>query len=74
MHPGKYVFTQVMEFVSRYEFDKWVSYYCGDYRAHGVNNWNHFIQLLFGELTSLELLRSICLCLKAHKSKLHHLD
>jgi len=73
MYSGKYVFAQVMEFVSKYEFDKCVNRYCGDYRIHGLNCWNQFVQLFFGQLTSLESLRSICTCLKAHKGKLYHL-
>lgn len=45
----------------------------GDYHIHELDCWNHFVQLFFGQLTSLESLRSICLCLKAHKGKLYHL-
>ena len=73
MHSGKYVFAQVIEFVNKYEFDKCVNRYCGDYRVHGLNCWNQFVQLLFGQLTSLESLRSVCMCLRAHKGKLYHL-
>jgi hypothetical protein len=73
MHTGKYVFAQLLEFINRYEFDKCVSHYKGDYHARELNCWNQFIQLLFGQLTSLNSLRSICLCLKAHKRKLYHL-
>lgn len=59
------MFTQVLEFVNKYEFNKCVKRYLGDYHIHEPNCWNHFIQLLFGQMTSLESLRSICLCLKA---------
>jgi len=67
------VFAQVLEFVNKYEFNKSVKRYKGDYHIHELNCWNHFIRLLFGQMTSLESLRSICLCLKAHKGKLYHL-
>jgi hypothetical protein len=73
MYSGKYVFSQVLEFVNKYEFDKCAINYCGDYHIHDLNCWNQFIQLFFGQLTSLESLRSICICLKAHKGKLYHL-
>jgi len=73
MNTGKYVFSQVLDFVSRYEFDKLVKLYKGDYRIRELNCWNQLIQLFFGQLTSLNSLRDICLCLKAHNNKLYHL-
>jgi len=73
MNSGKYVFSQILEFINKYEFEKCVSQYNGDYRTKELNCWNQFIQLFFGQLTSLNSLRSICLCLKAHKRKLYHL-
>ncbi|MFR9502637.1 MAG: DUF4372 domain-containing protein [Rikenellaceae bacterium] len=73
MNLGKYIFTQVLSFVNRYEFDKCVSRYNGDFRTRELNYWNQFIQLLFGQLTDLDSLRDICLCLKVHRSKLYHL-
>ena len=63
-----------MNFVNKYEFNKCVNRYCGDYRVNGLNCWNQFVQLLFGQLTSVESLRSVCTCLKAHKEKHYHLD
>ncbi len=63
-----------MEFINRYEFVKIVKQYNGDYRVRELNCWNQFIQLVFGQLTSLNSLSDICLCLKAHKIKLYHLE
>jgi FOG: Transposase and inactivated derivatives len=73
MNSGKYVFSQLLEFVDRYEFKKCVKRYKGDHRVRDFNCWNQFVQLFFGQLTSLNSLRDICLCLKAHKQKLYHL-
>lgn len=73
MNSGKYVFSQFLEFVNKYEFEKLVKQYNGDYRVRDFNCWNQFIQLIFGQLISLNSLRDICLCLKAHKGKLYHL-
>ena len=73
MNSGKYVFSQLLEIVSKYEFDKCVKLYRGDYRIRELNCWNQFVQLFFGQLTSLNSIRDICLCLKAHKRKLYHL-
>jgi hypothetical protein len=73
MNAGKYVFSQLLEFVNKYEFEKCVKRYKGNYRVRELNCWNQFVQLFFGQLTSLNSLRDICLCLKAHKRKLYHL-
>ncbi len=73
MNSGKYVFAQILQFVNKYEFEKCVSRYKGDFRVRDLNCWNQFIQLFFGQLTSRNSLRDICLCLKAHKNKLYHL-
>ena len=73
MNSGKYVFAQVLQFVNRYEFEKGVTRYRGNHRVRGLTCWNQFVQLFFGQLTSLNSLRDICVCLKAHKKKLYHL-
>jgi hypothetical protein len=73
MNLGKYVFSQIVEFVNRYEFEKCAQRYEGNFRVRELNCWNQFLQLFFGQLTSLNSLRDICLCLKAHKRKLYHL-
>lgn len=71
MNSGKYVFAQLLHFIDRYEFEKCVSKYNGDFRTREFNCWNQFIQLFFGQLTSRNSLRDICTCLKAHKNKLY---
>ncbi|MDR7209320.1 IS4 family transposase [Flavobacterium piscis] len=73
MNSGKYVFSQILELVNRYEFEKIVKKYNGNYRVRELNCWNQFIQLFFGQLTNLNSIRDICLCLKAHHNKLYHL-
>ena len=73
MNSGKYVFAQLLQFVDKYEFEKCVVRYNGNYRTRGLNCWNQFVQLFFGQLTSRNSLWDICTCLKAHKNKLYHL-
>jgi len=73
MNSGKYVFAQVVQLINRYEFDKCVDSYNGDYHIRELNCWNQFLQLFFGQLTARNSLRDICVCLKAHKKKLYHL-
>jgi hypothetical protein len=73
MNSGKYVFAQLLQFINKYEFEKCVNRYNGDHRVRDLNCWNQFVQLFFGQLTSRNSLRDICLCLRAHKKKLYHL-
>jgi len=73
MNTGKYVFSQIINLVSKYEFEKCVKKYFGNYHVRDFDCWNQFVQLFFGQLTSLNSLHDICLVLKAHKGKLYHL-
>ena len=73
MNSGKYVFRQMLDFVNQYEFNKCVNRYFGNYRVRDFKCWNQFVQLLFGQITSLDSVRSICTCLQAHKGQLYHL-
>lgn len=73
MNLGKYVFRQMLDFVNQYEFNKCVKRYSGNYRVRDFKCWNQFVQLLFGQITSLDSLRSICTCLQAHEGQLYHL-
>ena len=73
MHLGKFVFAQIVEFIPRYEFEKCVERYKGDFHAKILNSYNHLLQLIFGQITACTSLRDICLCLKAHQNNLYHL-
>ena len=73
MNQGKFVFSQVMEFIPRYQFDKIVKRYNGDWHTKNLNSYNHLQHLLFGQLTGCDSLRDICLCLEAHSRMLYHL-
>lgn len=73
MNTGKYVFSQILELVNKYEFEKIVKKYKGNHRVRDLDCWNQFTQLFFGQLTNLNSVRDICLCLKAHNNKLYHL-
>jgi Domain of unknown function (DUF4372)/Transposase DDE domain len=73
MHTGKFIFSQVLDVVSQYEFNKYVKRYKGNYHFRELDCWNQFVQLLFGQLASLPSLRSISMCLQAHEHQLYHL-
>lgn len=73
MNEGRFIFTQVVDDIPRYQLDKLIKKYHGDYRAHELTCYNQFLHLLFGQLTSCTSLRDICLCLKAHTKNLYGL-
>jgi hypothetical protein len=73
MHQGKYIFSQIIEFVSQYEFDKCVKHYDGNSRVRNLNCRDQFLALAFGQLTNVRSLRGIVLCLNAHANLLYHL-
>jgi len=73
MYQGKYVFLQIMEIVSRYEFKKCVVRYKGNYKVIRFKCWQQFLCMVFGQLTYRESIRDIFNCLNAHKKKTYHL-
>lgn len=73
MNSGKYVFSQIVDFLKMTQFNKFVKKYKGDYRVHDLTCYNQFLHLLFGQLSPCSSLRDICLCLKAHESSLYHM-
>jgi len=73
MHQGKYVFVQLMELVSRYEFNKCVSRYKGNNNLVHFKCRQQFLCMAFGQLAYRESIRDIFICLNAHEKKVYHL-
>lgn len=73
MYQGKFVFSQIVSTISKYEFNKSVNKYQGNYRAKDFKCWQQFLCMLFGQLTYREGVRDIINCLEAHKNKVYHL-
>ena len=73
MNVGSYIFSQVVDYIPRYQFDKLVAKYRGNWHAKELTCYNQLLHLLFGQITGCTSLRDICLCLEAHKSILYHL-
>jgi hypothetical protein len=72
MHSGTFVFAQLMEFVSRHDFNACVRRYRGDRRPRGFSCRDQFFCLAFAQLTFRESLRDIETCLRALGPKLYH--
>ena len=73
MFQGQYVFSQIVSLIPRYEFDKCVSKYNGNYRAKDFKCYSQYLCMLFGQLTYRESVTDVINCLKAHKNIVYHL-
>ena len=73
MHEGKFVFSQLMEFVPWRRFETCVHRYGGDYKIKTFPCVEHLRVMAFAQLTYRESLRDIETCLRAVKSKLYHM-
>lgn len=73
MHKGKFVLAQLTSLVPRYEFDKCVDRYNGNYRIKDFSCWSQFICMVFGQLTHRESITDIITCLSAHQHSLYHI-
>lgn len=73
MNQGRFVFSQLTDFIPRHQFDRCVERYEGHYYVKNLSCWDHFLALLFGQLAERPSLRNTVLCLNAHQDKLYHL-
>lgn len=73
MNLGKYVFSQIFEFVSHNDFIKCVDKYDGDYKTKHFSCWKQFLYMAFGQLTHRESLSDTILCIGSNSKKLYHL-
>lgn len=73
MYEGKLVFSQLMSHIPRYEFNKCVDKYRGNYKVRRFSCWDQFLCLAFAQLTYRESLRDIVTCLSAMSNKHYHM-
>ena len=62
-----------MEHLSRYEFQKCVARYRGDYQQKSFSCWEQFLVMSFAQVTYRESLRDIEACLGSVSGKLYHM-
>jgi IS4 transposase len=72
MHSGRIIFSQLMSFFPRYEFNKCVRRYQGEYRTRNFSCFDQFLCMAFAQLTYRESLRDIEICLRAMQPRLYH--
>lgn len=72
MNTGRTILSQILDFIPRYEFSKFVDKYKGNYRVKSFTCWEQFIVMSFAQLTARESLRDIESCLNAIPTRLYH--
>jgi len=73
MNSGKTIFSQLMDFLPRYEFRLCVQRYNGNYKVKSFTCLDQYLCMAFAQMTFRESLRDIEACLRAQKSKLYHM-
>jgi hypothetical protein len=46
------ILGQMLQMISRFEFQKAVTNTQTEYHARGFRSWNHFVSMLFGQLSA----------------------
>ena len=73
MNAGHTVFTQLMDHLPSYEFQKCVERYRGDAHHRDFSCRDQFLAMAFAQLTYRESLRDIEACLGSMRGKLYHM-
>lgn len=68
-----YIFTQFLDLLPRYEFQKIVNKYNGDYKVRNFNCWNQLACMIYGQLKGEKSLREIDRSINSQLSKLYHI-
>jgi len=67
------ILGQMLQMFSRFEFDKAVKDTGTEYHARGFTSWNHFVSMLFGQLSGQDSLWGIEAGLATQAKSLYHL-
>ena len=73
MNIGRTVFSQIMEHLPAYEFQKCVARYRGDSHLRGFSCLDQYLAMVFAQLTYRESLRDIEACQRSVSGKLYHM-
>ena len=68
-----YVFAQFLRLLPRYEFQRIVGKYHGDYRTKHFKCWQQLACMMFAHIRQENSLRDIDIALNAHANKLYHI-
>jgi Transposase DDE domain/Domain of unknown function (DUF4372) len=73
MAQKSYVFAQFLNLLPRYEFQRMVEKYNGDYRAKTFKCWDQMASMMIAQIRQERSLRDLDITLNAHAKKLYHL-
>lgn len=73
MHSGRIILRQLLDPLSRYDFNTCVNRYDGNRRVRAFSCWDQFLVMLFAQLTYRDSLRDTEVCLRAWPKQLYHL-
>lgn len=73
MNKGKYVFSQLLDFLDRNDFNYLARKYGGDRYVKQFTCYNQLAVLMFGQLSNRESLRDVVLATQAHSGKAYRL-
>jgi hypothetical protein len=66
------ILGQMLQMFSRFQFQKAVNETQSEYHARGFRSWNHFVAMLFGQLSGQDSLRGIEAGLASQAQSLYH--
>lgn len=73
MNTGQTIFSQIMDYLSLYEFRRCVKRYRGNRKVITFSCLDQFLCMAFAQVTYRESLRDIETCLRSRQSKLYHM-
>jgi len=73
MNTGKYIFSQLIDFLPKRIFDRIVKQYKGDKWTKSLSCWNQLMLMMFGQLSGCDSLRELACVVSAHQNKCYHL-
>ncbi len=72
MHAGRIVFSQLLDFLPKKQFDRCVRRYHGNHRTKTFSCFDQYLCMVFAQITYRQSLRGIETCLRAMQPKLYH--
>ena len=72
MHAGRTVFSQLLDFLPKKQFEKCVRRYRGNHRVKTFSCFDQYLCMVFAQITYRQSLRDIETCLRTMQPKLYH--
>jgi hypothetical protein len=73
MNQGKYIFTQLTEFLPQRIFNRLGHKYDSNKHIKRFSSWNQLLSMIFGQMSGRDSLRDLMISIEPHKTKFYHL-